>query len=515
MSAKGRLLFAASILSFLALAGLFFALRVWMPFMWIVLATAVAALIGWIVIDRKTLTAFLSMKATKHGMNMGVLIFLAMVMLAAVNYAGARWKWTFDFSSNKVNSLSSQSVQVLSNLDSDLNVKFFYKNGTENIEDEKRRFRELVKHYQDKSSRVHFEMVEINERPKLVQDYGASKGTGEAFIEYKGGKNRIENYTEQDFTNAIIKVTRAEKKHIYFLEGHGERSIDDEKGEGSVYGFRQMLEKNSYDVKKINLIKEQKVPDNAEVLVIAGPSQQFQAFEIKAISDYLARGGSLMLMLDEKKAFGLEDLLKIFGLELESHYVYNVFSSPMGKVVNAQAATVAVDYSLTNPITKMFTASQMVLFRNPHSFRLLPLDDNINREVIVRTPGSSVALAEMDSQDYSGSPKAFDIAAQIRGKMPQGTKDFNAVVFADADFLSNILLYQNINRDLALNTIASLSKEEDLISVAPKEPLISKMLVSPPEFNQFFKFTVVGIFLPLPVVFLVLSIVLWYRRRHA
>lgn len=515
MSKKGRLLFAASVLSLLALAGLFFALRVWMPFMWIVLLTSLGSLAGWLILDRKILGSFMAMKATKHGMNMGVLVLLAIVMLTAINYAGAKWKWTFDFSSNGVNTLSDQSVKVLSSLDSDLDIKFFYKNGAENVEDEKRRFRELVKHYQDKSTRIKFEMVEINERPKLAQDFGASKGTGEAFLEYKGNKNRIENYAEQDFTNAVIKVTRTKKKNIYFLEGHGERSIDDEKDEKSIFGFRQMLEKNSYEVKKINLVKEQKIPADADVLIIAAPTQQLQTFEVKGIADYLVRGGNLLLMLDEKKTFGLESILKVFGLELEPHYVYNVFSSPMGKVVNAQAATVAVDYSLSNPITKMFTTNQMVLFRNPHSFRLSPIGETINREIIVRTPDSSVALQELDSQDYSGTPRSFDIVAQIRGKMPESMYDFNAIVFADADFLSNILLYQNINRDLALNAVADLSKETDLISVAPKEPLMSKMLVSPPEFNQFFKFTVVGIFLPLPVVFMILSIVLWYRRRHA
>ena len=167
MSAKGRLLFVAGILSFLALAGLFFALRVWMPFMWIVLATAVGSIVAWIVVDRRNLQALLSMKATKHGMNMGVLLLLVIVMLTTVNYAGAKWKWTFDFSSNQVNSLSPQSVQVLAGLDSELKVKFFYKNGTENIEDEKRRFRELVKHYQDNSSRVHFEMGELDKAIEL------------------------------------------------------------------------------------------------------------------------------------------------------------------------------------------------------------------------------------------------------------------------------------------------------------------------------------------------------------
>jgi ABC-type uncharacterized transport system involved in gliding motility auxiliary subunit len=515
MSPKGKLLITLSLLSFLALGGLFFALRVWMPFMWFVLVPAVGSFVGWMVLDYKILVSFFGMKTTKQGMNMGVLILLAFIFLVLLNYVGARHYSSFDFSNNQVNSISEQSKKILASLDSDLIVKYFYKTGADRAEENKKMFRELVKHYQDISPKVQLEVVEINERPKLAQDYGANKGSGEAFIEYKGSKNRIENYSEQDFTNAIIKVTRTSKKNIYFLEGHNERSLDDEKSETSLFGFKQMLEKNSYIVKKLSLTTQSKVPQDADVLVIAAPAQQLQASEIKALEDYLVGGGRLFVLLDEKDSFGLEPILKILGVELEKNYIYNVFDSPMGKVVNAQAATVAVEYSTTNEITKSFTNKQMTVFRNPHSLKLIGDSETVKSDVIVKTPESSVALAELDSKDYTGVPHSFNLAVNSRGKVKADSKEFSAVVVADADFLSNILLYQNLNRDLALNAISSLTQETDLISVSAKEPLATKMLVSPPEFSQFFKFTVVGFFFPLPFVFMILSIVLWYRRRHA
>ncbi len=515
MSSKGKLLFTISILSALALGGLFFAIRVWMPFMWFVVAPSIIGFIGWIYLDRRQIIGFFNMKTTKQGLNMGVITFITLALLAALNYVGARHYATYDFSSSHVNSISDQSKKILSSLESELNVKFFYKTGAERAEENKKIFRELVKHYQDASNKINLEIIEINERPKLAMEFGANKGTGEAFVEYKGNKNRIENYSEQDFTNAIIKLTRKEKKNIYFLQGHNERSIDDEKNEVSLFGFRQMLEKNSFNVKKLSLATATKVPDDANLLVIAGPTQQFQSSEVKALEDYLTLGGNLLLMLDEKETVGLSGLLKKLGVELEPHYIYNVFDSPMGKVVNAQAATVAVQYSTTSEITKVFTANQMTVFRNPHSLKISDEIKLIKAEVLVRTPDSAVALAELDSKDYTGKPQSFNLAVLVNGKLSADAKDFSAAIYADTDFVSNILLYQNINRDLALNTVSSLTKETDLISVSAKEPMVSKMLVSPPEFNQFFKFTVVGLFFPLPFVFMILSLVLWYRRRHA
>lgn len=515
MSPKGKLLFSISILSFLCLGGLFFALRTWMPFMWGVAAPAVIGFIGWIVLDRHNIVEFFTMKTTKQGLNMGALILMVVLFLAAVNYLGARHYATFDFSNNAVNSISEQSKSIITHLDAPLQVKFFYKTGAERADENKKMFRELVQHYQDVSPNIQLEIAEMNEKPKLVQEFGAVKGSGEAFIEYKGNKNRVENYTEQDFTNAIIKVTRKEKKNIYFLQGHNERSLDDEKSETSLYGFKQMLEKNSYNVKTFSLATTSLVPSDASAVIIAGPTQQFQDIEVKALEQYLNEGGHLMLMLDDKDTHGLSPLLDKFGLELDPTYVFNVFNSPMGKVVNAQAATVAVEYSTSNEITRLFANNQMTVFRNPHSFHLKPTTKLIQQDVLVKTPESSVALTDLDSQNYTGVPHAFNLAVQVRGKLDEKAKDFSAVVFSDVDFVSNILLYQNINRDLALNTVSSLAQETDLISISPKEPMATKMLVSPPEFNQFFQFTVVGIFLPLPFLFMILSAALWYRRRHA
>lgn len=517
MSQKGRLFLVLAILSALALGGLFFAIRVWMPFMWFVVAPIVTSLLGWIYYDNKLIIEFFTMKTTKHGFNMGFIIITALVLLASLNYLGARHYLTFDFSSNRTNSLSDQSLSVLASLESDLKVKYFYKTGAERAEENKKIFRDLVKQYEDSNNKINFEIVEINERPTLASEYGATKGSGEAIVEYKGNKNRIENYTEQDFTNALIKLTRKEKKIVYFLEGHNERDLDDEKNETSIFGFRQMLEKNSYIVKKLNLFVLSKVPKDANVVVIAGPTQQIQTIEVKALEEYINRGGNLFIMLDDKSLHGLSDLIKKLGLEFESHYVYNVFDTPMGKVVNAQTATVGLEYSKSSEITKVFTANQMTLFRNPHSLKIREESGSeLKVEPLVSTPKLSAALAELNSKDYTGDLRSFIIGAEVSGKLSKAaTSQFSAVIFSDVDFLSNILLYQNINRDLALNTISSLTKETDLISVSAKEPLSSKMLISPPEFSQFFKFTVVGIFFPLPFVFMIFSFALWYKRRHA
>ncbi len=515
MSGYGRLAFGAGLACFISLAGLYFATKIWMPFMWGLVIPGLLAFIFCIFIDRTVIKEFFTMKSTKQGLNMGALILIVFAFLTVINYLGAKYYKVFDLSGNKVNTLSEQSIQLVKALDTDLVIRFFYKNGSDRVDENKKMFRDLVKKYQDESLKVQLEFVEMNENAKLTQDYGATRGSGEAFLDYKNSKNRIENYTEQDLTNALIKVTRTIKKSVYFVEGHDERNTDNEKDESGLFGFKQLLEKNSYLVKKLSIASQTEIPSDADALLILAPKQSFLPIEVKSLTSYLERGGSLYLALEKANTAGLDKLLASLGLELEKFYVFNVYNSPMGQVVNAQSPTVAVNYSTTHSATKVFAANQMTVFSQPNAIKINSIPDAFKTEVLVKTPVNSVALKDLDSQDYLGEPKSYNLGVEVKGKIGKSDKEFSVIIFSDVDFMSNLLLYQNLNRDLALNSVASLTKENDLISVSPKEPMATKILLSPPEMNQFLKFVFLGVFLPIPIVFMILSITVWYRRRYA
>ena len=492
--------------------------------MWVIIASAVISFAGWIYYDRKLLFEIMTMKSTKNGLNMGVLILTSLVFLTGINILSLKKDKSFDLTQTGLHTLSPLSVQVLNQLEGDLNVKYFYKEGAENVANNRDAFKQTAQKYAAVSDKVNIEYIEMNANPKTTEAFGANRPVGEAFVEYKGQKNRIESqflgsqgqkFNEQDFTNAIIKVSRKTKKVIYVVEGDEERDIEDEKNPRGVFSFIQLLEKNSYVVKKINLVRAGAIPEEANAVAILGPQSQLQKFQIDAITKYLSNGGSLFLTLDDKNTAGLSGLLNSFGLKLDEHYVFNIIDSPMGQVVNSNQPTVAVDYSPINPITKVFTGNQKAVFVAPNSFSLVPIAPDIRNEVIVRTPETSVALLKMDSATYEGKPRSFNLMAEVSGKLVKATKEFKAVVAADTDFLSNGLIFQNVNRDIALNSISYLLGDSDLISITPKEVSITQMRMSPPEFSQFYKFTVMGIFLPLPFLFLGISIVLWLRRRHA
>jgi len=523
MNPKVRLLLGSAFVLLLSLIGLFFAIQLWMPFMWFILLPAIGCLIAAIYIDRRLIVQFLTMKTTKHGLNFGVLVLIVFCILIAINFLVVKKNKVYDFSLAQQYTLSPLTIAQLNNLKSDIYFRFFYKDGSEGLESSKKAFSIIAKMYQEASPRVKVEFIEMNAHPKLTESFGANKGMGEAFVEYNNQKNKIESqflgqqgqkFGEQEITNAIIKVSRTNKKTIYFLEGHQERDIENEQNEFGAYAFKQMLEKNSFNVKKLNLALTTDVPQDASVIVVLGPQIQLQKFEIEAIVKYLTRGGSLFLTLDNKISANFQNLLSRFGLKHDQQFIFNILNSPMGQIVNSGQPTVAVDYSKTSEITKMFNTNQTSIFVKPNSLSLLSIPELISTQVLIKTPVASVALLNLDSEKYEGKPQAYNIAAEVSGRLSKDAQEFKAVIVADTDFISNSVIFQNVNRDIALNAVSHLSGDNDLISITPKEVNVTKAKMSPPEFNQFFKFTVMGLFLPIPFLFLAISIGLWVKQRH-
>ena len=86
--------------------------------------------------------------------------------------------------------------------------------------------------------------------------------------------------------------------------------------------------------------------------------------------------------------------------------------------------------------------------------------------------------------------------------------DFKGAVFGDSDFMSNNILFQGVNRDLALNTFAFLADDAGLISIRPKQPKGTELTMT---VNQQRMAVIAGIGSPL-ILFIVGAIV-WFRRR--
>lgn len=484
----------------------------WHNLFWIPLAFFLVFLVLPLAKERRTFGSFFAMKTTKKGLSMGTMILLVLAALILVNIIAVRKYKTWDFSSAKGNTLADQSLRLVHGLDAPLKVTFFYKKGAEGNDENRRAFRELIKKYQDQTDKIALDFVEVNERPDLANEYGVTKGSGVVFLDYKGRRGRIEKIEEQEVTNALVKVTREKDKTVYFVVGHGEMDLDDAKEQNGLGSLKTLLTSNRYAVKTLPLSQTPKIPADADVVAIVGPTQNYTENAIGALEDYLKHGGQVLLALESKKTEGLEKVLARVGIQPLNNYIFNVVETAMGVGVQ-QGPTIATNFSTENEITKVFTQNEFVIFHQPMALRKEKVPPGIAIDDFVKSQDGSMAFETLNIKT-EGPKGSYTLGQSVTGRWPgadEKAPEFHLVVFGDAEFLGNMLLYQNLNRDLALNTIASLAKEASVIAITPKEASMTKMVLTDTKLSLF----VWAFAIPLPLLLLAAAIALWTRRRFA
>src|SRR5690606_38639204 len=146
-----------------------FILGVWLPVLYIFLAIAGIAFLISVFSDRKLYFEFLTLRTTKHGLNMGALILLVIALIVCVNYVSVRHNKTWDLTVEKLNSLSDQSKKVLDAMDAEAEFKVFFK-GTDALED-RQRIKQALSVFQENSSKLKVRYIDSYVENALAQEY--------------------------------------------------------------------------------------------------------------------------------------------------------------------------------------------------------------------------------------------------------------------------------------------------------------------------------------------------------
>ena len=146
---------------------------------------------------------------------------------------------------------------------------------------------------------------------KVVQDgiiiieKGESKRMVNVGTDMKDAAKNLKTL-DRDFQERLYKLLR-EHRTVYLTVGHGE--INDEEStpvadrqdaERSAQILKMLLGKQNYATKNLGLTQglATDVPDDADVVMVLGPSQPFSPEELAALDRYAKRGGKLFMALD-------------------------------------------------------------------------------------------------------------------------------------------------------------------------------------------------------------------------
>src|SRR5207247_8678262 len=280
-------------------------------------------------------------RQARYGTLAATSVLVVLGSLIAINYIGSRQNKRWDLTVNKQFSLSDQSRNVTAKLDAPLQILVFAQ------EPEFQRYQDKLKEYEYASKRVSAEYIDPDKKPAIdkqnqVQQYGT------IVFNYKGRTERVTSDAEQDITNGIIKVVTGQQKKVYFTQGHGEKDTTSSERDG-YNDIATALKGENYTVDKIVLAQTGSVPDDASVVVVAGPRIDFFPNEIDALKKYLGKAGKLLLELDppdkptSPPLTNLVALAHDWGVDVGENVVVDV--SGMGKLIGTDASVpVAANY---------------------------------------------------------------------------------------------------------------------------------------------------------------------------
>ncbi|MEE3346545.1 MAG: Gldg family protein [Nitrospinota bacterium] len=460
----------------------------------------------------------LSSRSALYGANTLVLTAIFLGILIFLNLLTFRHKHRFDFTEGGYFTLAPQTKKFISNLPREVKLTAFFQTDSA----EKIAFANLIAGYLEETNKISLQYVDPDKNPSVTKQYGVTT-YGTVALESGAKETKIQNTTEENITNALLKVTRDEQKVIYFLEGHGESNIRSTKNEGYSTA-KKNLEQDGFVVKPLLLLQSGEIPKDASVLVIPGPKKPFQDEEKEIIDNYLNSGGSVFMLVDPKSSSRMEAFLKKWGIELGEDIVID----PMSKLFGGDFAAPVVDQYTVHEITSDFVLA--TIFPIIRSVRGIPVA-GITTTELLKTGANSWAESDFDSgtvqydesKDVKGPVSVAVIATKIleaeensaipenleAAKNNKPTLKATLLVVGDSDFSNNRYTNFSGNGDFFLNAISWLAEEENLISIRPKE-----RKNTPIQMTQSWGYAIfiMGVVV-FPGLIATIGIRTWWRRR--
>jgi ABC-type uncharacterized transport system involved in gliding motility auxiliary subunit len=453
-------------------------------------------------------------RATRYGASALLSAVLGLGVLAGLAFLAERYSTRFDWSEDRVHTLSDQTHRVLGTLEGPLRLTAL----SDTFEESG--FRGLLERYAYASDRVALEFADPNSRPDLVEAFGLQEADlrrGVIRVAYGEGVVDVMDLGEEGVTNAIVKLTRSGENTVCFSRGHNERVVAGEGAEGPLGMARaaSALRNETYSVEEVLLAQTGMVPSRCDALVVAGPTRPLLDIEHEALNGFLEAGGRLMVLLDPRANTDLAGDLASWGVNVGQDVVFDRSLALFGRATSPFAA----EYALDHPITAEF--AETTLFHMARS--LTPNARLADATRLVETGEAS--WAETDLAGWAeGGQAAYDVdvdrlgpvalgvaGSPVMGAAPAGEASARMVVFGDSDFATNELFDGFLNRDLFVNSVAWLLGETEHIGVRPHRARASRFQLSGAEFAWL---RTLSLFV-LPESIAILGVLAWWSRRNA
>ncbi|HIT24956.1 MAG TPA: GldG family protein [Candidatus Enterenecus avicola] len=424
----------------------------------------------------------------------------------------------YDMSATQLYSITSNTKVVVNALEEDVTIYWVVQSGEEN---------DVIENLLDKYESLsdHIKVVKKNPDvyPTFTQQYTDETVSNNSLIVECGDRSRyvpyediyvqeLDVYTystttsfdgEGAITSAIDYVVSDELPKLYFVEGHGEADLP--------AGFTEQIEKENMETDTLSLLTVDEIPEDADCLVIYGPTSDISTQERDLLSDYTQNGGKLLVMAGSTQDGTLTNLYTLLeeygvkpvdGIVVEQdreHYAIGYPYLVMPELSSHDITDALVEegyhpiFSLAQGLTTSESTSSAVT-------TLLTTSDTS----FSKAAGFDLTTYEKEEGDTDG-PFALGVSIDTGN-------DGQMVWFSSSDYLTDVCnaYSSGANLDLTMNALADLIGEREAIAIRSKSLDYNYLTISD-SVASLLKTVMIGVF---PLVYLGVGIGVMVRRKQ-
>lgn len=452
-----------------------------------------------------------------------IVIAIAVALNLMVGALPASWT-KVDLTDTGLYSLSSQTEQLVAELEEDVTVYWIVQDGSQDSTME-----QLLERYKSLSKHLKVEEKDPVVYPSFAQQYTDSTLYNNSLIVVCGDRSRYISYYdiyvtdyssyyttgttstqfagESELTSAIDYVTNEDLPTVYTLTGHGESELPSELSEGA--------EDENLLLEELSLVNGEAVPEDADAIILYSPQRDISSDEKDALLTYLQGGGKLLLVTDytDTDMPNLAELMEYYGTALmdglvlegdSDHHMrgYNYYLLPDINSHDITQPLVDGGYYILMPLAQGITVSDE-LRDGLTVTELLTTSDS----AYAKADGYNITTFEKEDGDVDGP---FALGVAITEEVEGGQ---TGIVWLTTSYMfdsDNNMRVAGANNDLFLNALDWMCQRESAISIRAKDLSTEYLTVSSSSASTWSLILVAVV----PLAFLAGGAVVTIRRRR-
>lgn len=425
----------------------------------------------------------------------------------------------YDISASKLYSITSNTKVVVNALQEDVTIYWIVQSGKEDQVIEN-----LLGKYDSLSDHIQVVKKNPDVYPTFAQQYTDETAANNSLVVECGDRSRFISYDdiylqeadmttysyntsfdgEGAITSAIDYVVNEEQPQIYVLEGHGESELPST--------FSEQIEWENMELHTFSLLTVDAIPEDADCIMIYGPTSDISTEEKDMLADYVSGGGKLMVMAGPVENGSLDNLLSLLsdygvtatdGIVVEGDREHYAFQLPFALMPDMSSS------EITDSLIE------------EHYYPIMPISQGLT---VGDTPSGATVTTLLTTSDLSFSKTAgYDLSTyekedgDVDGPFSVGvsiTCDSGGQLtwFSSSDFLEDMYnaYSSGANVNLGMNALSSMIGESEAMAIRSKSLNYNYLTISDST-SSLLKVAMIGVF---PLAYLGIGIFVVVNRRR-